>query len=86
MSIALLSGAIIAYPMNWWLVAHHLKHGMITVRRPDLAKAIPAGAEQKMAPDVYPAKPSAATILKMAILSIAIFGVGIAVSFFSNRH
>jgi hypothetical protein len=23
----------LAYPMNWWLVAHHLKHGMMTVRR-----------------------------------------------------
>jgi Domain of unknown function (DUF4396) len=32
MSMALLSGLVLAYPMNWWLVAHHLKHGMITVR------------------------------------------------------
>ena len=31
MSMALLSGFIIAYPMNWWLVANHLKHGMMTV-------------------------------------------------------
>jgi len=23
---------IIAYPINWWLVANHLKHGMMTVR------------------------------------------------------
>ena len=23
---------MIAYPMNWWLVANHLKHGMMTVR------------------------------------------------------
>jgi hypothetical protein len=36
MSMGLLVGFIIAYPMNWWLVAHHLKHGMMTVR--------PAGA------------------------------------------
>ena len=36
MSMGLLVGLIIAYPMNWWLVAHHLKHGMMTVR--------PAGA------------------------------------------
>ena len=33
MSMALLVGFIIAYPMNWWLVANHLKHGMMTVRR-----------------------------------------------------
>jgi hypothetical protein len=32
MSIALLVGFAIAYPMNWWLVANHLKHGMMTVR------------------------------------------------------
>jgi Domain of unknown function (DUF4396) len=38
MSMALLTGFIVAYPMNWWLVANHLKHGMITVRKRDQAK------------------------------------------------
>lgn len=32
MSLALMVGALFAYPMNYWLVAHHLKHGMLTVR------------------------------------------------------
>lgn len=32
MSMALLVGFIIAYPMNWWLVSNHMKHGMMTVR------------------------------------------------------
>ena len=32
MSMGLLLGFIVAYPMNWWLVANHLKHGMMTVR------------------------------------------------------
>ncbi|MEM7191978.1 MAG: DUF4396 domain-containing protein [Pseudomonadota bacterium] len=32
MSLALMFGALCAYPMNYWLVAHHLKHGMMTVR------------------------------------------------------
>src|SRR5262245_61210409 len=32
MSMGLLVGFMVAYPMNWWLVAHHLKHGMMTVR------------------------------------------------------
>ena len=32
MSMGLLVGFIFAYPMNWWLVANHLKHGMMTVR------------------------------------------------------
>jgi hypothetical protein len=33
MSMALLVGFLFAYPMNWWLVANHLKHGMMTIRR-----------------------------------------------------
>jgi hypothetical protein len=32
MSMALLVGSIVAYPINWWLVRYHLKHGMMTVR------------------------------------------------------
>lgn len=39
MSMALLTGFIVAFPMNWWLVAYKLKHGMITVRRKDPADA-----------------------------------------------
>jgi hypothetical protein len=39
MSMALLLGFCIAYPMNWWLVTRHLKHGMMTIRR--LATASP---------------------------------------------
>ena len=37
MSMALLVGSILAYPMNWWLVSYHLKHGMMTVRATPLA-------------------------------------------------
>jgi hypothetical protein len=33
MSMGLLVGFVVAYPINWWLVANHLKHGMMTVRR-----------------------------------------------------
>ncbi len=32
MSMALLTGFITAYPVNWWLVAKGLKHGMMTIR------------------------------------------------------
>jgi Domain of unknown function (DUF4396) len=48
MSMGLLVGFIIAYPMNWWLVANKLKHGMMTVR-PAQAQAhghMHAGAPQ----------------------------------------
>lgn len=91
MSVALLAGAIIAYPMNWWLVAHHLKHGMMTVRRSDAAEAILSEAkpamEQKAMANVHTAEPSMGAIAIMAILSIAMFGAGIVVSvFLTGRH
>lgn len=31
MSLATVVGAIIAFPINWWLVAKHLKHGCMTL-------------------------------------------------------
>jgi hypothetical protein len=43
MSIALMFGFAVAYPMNWWLVANHLKHGMMTVRPGDKAGSAPMG-------------------------------------------
>jgi hypothetical protein len=79
MSISLLAGAILAYPMNWWLVAQHLKHGMMTVRRPGSDGTIGPAPKQEMGSETM-AAPSRASIVKMAILSIAIFGIGIAVS------
>jgi hypothetical protein len=44
MSMGLLVGFIVAYPMNWWLVANHLKHGMMTVRPAVAAAAVGAHA------------------------------------------
>jgi hypothetical protein len=100
MSIALFCGALVAYPMNWWLVAHHLKHGMTTVRRKGAAEAMtmampPEAGEStmdrktmdpKMTMSSAPAKPSAGTIAIMAILSVAIFGAGIAISIIGAGH
>lgn len=40
MSIALCAGFVVALPVNWWLVAKGLKHGMMTVRR----RPVPAAA------------------------------------------
>jgi hypothetical protein len=47
MSMALLFGFITAYPMNWWLVSRHLKHGMMTVRPPD--ESVHGGERESMA-------------------------------------
>lgn len=46
MSMALLAGFVVAYPINWWLVANGLKHGMMTVR--PRAKAETHGAKPAM--------------------------------------
>src|SRR6266516_2409901 len=45
MSMGLLVGFIFAYPMNWWLVAYHLKHGMMTVRPAAAAAGAHAGMD-----------------------------------------
>ena len=34
MSVSLMVGFVVAYPMNWWLVANHLKHRHDDGRRP----------------------------------------------------
>jgi hypothetical protein len=41
MSMALLVGLFVAYPINWWLVVNHLKHGMMTVRPASTAAEAP---------------------------------------------
>lgn len=46
MSMALLVGFTTAYPMNWWLVSRHMKHGMITVR--PQAESERGGAHESM--------------------------------------
>src|SRR5215469_822229 len=46
-SMALMTGFIAAYPMNWWLVARRLKHGMLTVRRAGLAPEAMAGMQHQ---------------------------------------
>ncbi len=47
MSLALLTGFLLAYPINWWLVTRHLKHGMMTVRPPAPTPA-PAAPESHL--------------------------------------
>ncbi len=56
MSIALIVGFICAYPMNWWLVSKHLKHGMMTVKSPNAEPR----KEQDQASKMTEAKPGQA--------------------------
>ena len=86
MSMGLLVGFIFAYPMNWWLVAHHLKHGMMTVRRPSEAAMVGhAHAGMDMEPQPAPAmrmdggeKPWP-PVPMMALLSFLALAAGIAI-------
>jgi hypothetical protein len=77
MSMALLSGFIVAYPMNWWLVAKGLKHGMMTVRpralaADDMAMATPHGHDVG-----HGSPPLAIETAGMATLSVVMFGLAI---------
>ena len=86
MSMALSFGFVVAYPMNWWLVAKGLKHGMMTVR-PHVAAnetSMPMAAAQGRAsghgaghPVGHAPPPPAAAIAGMAGLSVAVFGLSI---------
>jgi hypothetical protein len=85
MSLALMFGAGAAYPMNWWLVAHHLKHGMMTVR-PKGERGVVPGMEEKMAMAMStgsaiqsPSPP----VFVMAAISFAVLAIcaGIALAF-----
>jgi hypothetical protein len=89
MSMALIVGFIVAYPMNWWLVANHLKHGMMTVRPKKAAQmAMPMGGDQmalgggKMAGMTMEGaeKPSPSVPI-MTVLSFVALAAGLALAF-----
>jgi hypothetical protein len=92
MSMALLVGFVIAYPMNWWLVANHLKHGMTTVRPASAhagAQAHPAhaamsgmsdaGSHMSMSMDA--GKAPWPPVPVMAVLSFLVLAMGAAIAF-----
>jgi hypothetical protein len=91
MSMALLVGFIIAYPMNWWLVANHLKHGMMTVRpaaagMPEhgamaMSGMAPAGpAMSHMAMSMGADHPPRPPLAVMALLSFVALAAGFAIA------
>src|SRR5262249_16873442 len=93
MSMGLLVGFVISYPINWWLVANHLKHGMMTVR-PASADADDRPAQAGMSgmshagPDMSHMSMSmdAATapwppVPVMALLSLFALAAGVAIAF-----
>jgi Domain of unknown function (DUF4396) len=82
MSMALIVGFVCAYPMNWWLVANHMKHGMFTVRREsEAAPAAGTSAMPGMSEGSSPGRdePSANMKAAMTVLSFAILGGALAI-------
>ena len=74
MSMALLAGFIVAYPMNWSLVANHLKHGMMTVppKREMAGMAMGGGgAMAGMAGEGAKPLPSVATMTALSVIALA---------------
>lgn len=94
MSLALMAGALLAYPMNWWLVAHHLKHGMMTVRPPGETRAMegmgdaPMEAKRTLAAKTGSALPQPSPpVWVMAIISFAVLFAGAAIALiFGGSH
>ena len=80
MSMALLVGAVFAYPMNWWLIGYHLKHGMMTVRPATASPvaAAPTRPVKTMAMDAA-VKPQPAVPV-MALLSFLALTAGLFVT------
>ncbi len=70
-----------AYPMNWWLVSRHLKHGMITVRPKthDSESMINKHTDMHHMKEVYPSR---GIISIMASISILALAAGIIIAWF----
>jgi hypothetical protein len=86
MSMGLLVGLLAAYPINWWLVAHHLKHGMMTIRP---AGAAPAATDPPLGDTAMPMPHRGAPqppVPIMALLSFLALAAGIAIAFASQKR
>jgi hypothetical protein len=93
MSMGLLVGFIVAYPMNWWLVANHLKHGMMTVRATNgeagshsygahtgMQDAPHAAAQMSMDMPMAARQATRAPVWVMTVLSFLVLAVGAAIA------
>jgi hypothetical protein len=96
MSMGLLVGFLVAYPINWWLVANHLKHGMMTVRparadawahgyaaQPGMSGAPHADHDMsRMSMSMDADRPPSPPIPVMTVLSFLVLAAGAAIAFF----
>ena len=89
--MGLLVDFIVAYPMNWWLVANHLKHGMMTIRPARAAAGgatITAAARRGQCAANHPVAMHLDSeeapwppVLEMALLSFLALAAGVAIGF-----
>jgi len=94
MSMALLAGFIAAYPMNWWLVARGLKHGMVTVRNSEAPKTgepqihAGSGAMTTTSSKKHAGESTAprSEVILMTTLSIVLFSLGIGAMMLLERN
>ncbi len=70
MALATITGGLLAYPVNWWLVASGLKHGMGSSR------ALGNGGHDP-AREPAAAKPSTSTRAAVAAITIVVLAVGV---------
>ena len=92
MSMSLIVGFLLAYPMNWWLVAKGMKHGMLTVRKEVATEDGVPGEPISEPSHVHGAgghpdhvvamnPPSRAAIVGITIVSFVCLGIGVALAF-----
>jgi len=78
MSMALIVGFVCAYPINWWLVANHMKHGMMTVRAKAASEAAHEHSMDAMSSEMSSGsaqnQPGAGVKAAMTVLTFAILG------------
>jgi hypothetical protein len=85
MSIALIVGFGCAYPINWWLVANQMKHGMMTIRPKPAAAATKGHSMDAMSHEMSAGsgsgqhQPSAGVKAAMTVLTFAILGVALVI-------
>src|ERR1700747_3057914 len=83
MSIALIVGFVCAYPINWWLVANHMKHAMLTVRKEPAPAPMGGHTMGAMSGDMPDesgpgaVQPSSGVKAAMTVLSFAILGAAL---------
>jgi hypothetical protein len=74
MSMALIVGFACAYPINWWLVGNHMKHGMMTVRA-----AAPSAAAEEHSMGSGQHQPGTGVKAAMTVLTFAILGTALVI-------